>query len=69
MLRSTLLDIAFLGLGGALLISTIDVVGGCAALIIGLLAVFAHGAISEGPRTHSSRDGDVRSAAVHVRFA
>jgi hypothetical protein len=69
MLQSTLLDIAFLGFGGALLISTIDIVSGGAALAIGLLAAFAHSAISEGRRPHRSRNGEARLVSVHVRFA
>ena len=50
MLRSILVDLAFLGFGGAPLISTISVQGGLVSLAIGVLSAIAHSATNEAPR-------------------
>jgi len=68
MLRSILVDLAFLGFGGAPLISTISVQGGLVSLAIGVLATFAHNAVTEAPRSRKSDAGfvpvDLRAASA-----
>ena len=70
LLRSILFDIAFLGFGGALLVSTIDVRGGLALLAIGVFAALTHGAI-DASRTRRSAKGGVSlvSVALHAAAA
>jgi hypothetical protein len=57
MLRSILFDVAFLGFGGALLISTIDVQGGLVSLAIALVAALTYSAITDAPRARSRYSG------------
>jgi hypothetical protein len=54
MLRSILFDIAFLGFGGALLLSTIDMQAALVSLALGILAAFTHSAITNGSRARKS---------------
>jgi hypothetical protein len=68
MLRSTLFDIAFLGFGGALLISWIDVQSGLVSFAVGALAAHIHSAITNAPRARRSQSG-MSVARVHVGAA
>jgi hypothetical protein len=54
MLRSILFDVAFLGFGGALLISTIDLRGGLVLLAIGILATLTYRAVDASPARRSA---------------
>ena len=69
MLRSILFDVAFLGFGGALLFSTVNSMGGCVSLAIGLLAAFAYSAMTKAPRPYGSSNGAVRFGFAQMRFA
>ena len=66
MLRSILFDIAFLGFGGALLISTIDLRGGLVLLAIGILATITYRVVDASP---SPRNVGVILAPVGMRAA
>ena len=57
-LPSVLFDLAFLGLGGALLISTIDSRSGLVSLGIGVLAAVAGRVMGKATRFGRSRNGD-----------
>ena len=57
MLRSFLFDVAFLGFGGALLISTINIQGALVSLAIGVLAALTHSAITDVPRARFGNSG------------
>lgn len=50
MLRSILFDIAFLGFGGALLFSTVNVQDGMVSLGVGALAAIVRCALTGAPR-------------------
>jgi hypothetical protein len=58
LLASVLFDLAFLGLGGAPLISTIDVRSGLVSLAVGVLAAVAGRAIRKLPRCGWSRSDE-----------
>lgn len=62
MLRSIPFDIAFLGFGSALLVSTIDVHEGLFSLAIGVLAALARSVINDRPRARATVG--LRAAAV-----
>lgn len=57
MLRTILFEVAFLGFGGALLISTTNVQGGLVSLTIGVLAALTHSAITDSPRARFRNSG------------
>lgn len=69
MLRSILFDIAFLGFGGALLISTIDMQAALVSLAIGILAAVSHSAITDAARAPGFRNSDPRLVPVGLRAA
>lgn len=66
MFRSILFDIAFLGFGGALLISTIDLRGGFGFLAVGLLAAVIYRALDASP---APRNIGVTFAPLGLRAA
>jgi len=69
MLRSIIFDVAFLGFGGALLISTINVQGALVSLAIGILAAFTHSAITDTSRASRCRNSGARLLPVDLRAA
>jgi hypothetical protein len=68
MLGSILFDITFLGFGGALLISIINVQESLISLAIGVLAAFAHNAIADTPRGPRSGRRSANLASVSLHF-
>ena len=69
MLRSILFDVAFLGFGSALLLSSINVWAGMVLLAIGVLAAVARSAITGTPRSHRSGNNNARLAVAGLRTA
>jgi hypothetical protein len=65
MLRS-MLDIAFPSFGGALLISTINVLARVVSLAIGVLSALAHSATYEAPRPRRFSRPPRRGCVMHT---
>lgn len=64
MLRSILLDIAVLGIGGALLISAIDVQGALVSLAIGAIVAITHSVTNESTNQKEKEDHGTSSRAA-----